>query len=418
MPDWGAIGGANLAAGLLNGLATGYEQASRNQRQDALIQQQRAYQQQDELFRTFAGIVQNNPTMATNPGLLNAIHTVGLDEPRAQALSGIVQAIAADPTVQQAQQQKEWMAGIGKDIRAKYSPEQMAPGVAGPPGPGAPLSQMTPAEGYAVGGAPMAQSIYETGRLEGKGATGKGAKPTVSYHTFQTEPGKTITRKTTIQPDGTVQEENVGTGATYQGRKTRPAGEKEVGVFTQGNAIVQQIDDIEQKIQQNPALANLLASKKTVLRQLGSEATASSTLKGIIGTWGLPQDQADFLSDIQRFVNQDIHDFGGKTVTGREASLVTQQVPVIGQDPKVFLGRLQQTRRNVVRVLAARAQAMAQSGIEAIPEITSSRDPQAAALAARGNQHAKAFLVPPATAAPATTTDVDNFKTVFGGTPP
>ncbi len=296
-------------------------------------------------------------------------------------------------------------AATAEDVGAQISPEQMQqPGAMAKLDTAGPSAASTQA---AITANPQAAKLAFEGKIGESGnpldavrlaetmrhnrateaKTGSTAKPTIRYDKIP-QGDNIVTKKTVIQPDGTIQEEIVGTGKAA--RRQRPVGEKEIEAFTSGNSIVQQLDEIEAQIEANPKLGQLLNSSGTFWRQLTSEQVNSPYLKQQLGTMGLSKEEADFLSTVARVVNQDIHDFAGKAVTGYEGGRVLQQTIGLGQAPDVFLGRLKQTRRNVLRILGNRAAALKDR--EGVPEIVTSRDKEAAALAARGNRHAKAYL--------------------------
>lgn len=419
MPDWGGIGAANAAAGFLSGFAQEYSRSNYER-------QQRAAHQENMLLNFFTQSAIKNPTLLTNPGFLNAIPASGLSPEASGVLTTVFQGLASDPTIQQQAQNEENMAKLQSSFTGPVTPQEVGstlrglavpttqPGVSAPP-------QSVFNLGQQPGGAEALQAATDQPQaLERRirerptaaalafpklaptiaamqKAKGAGGKPTISYHQIR-QGDKIITRRTVTNPDGTIEESDVGSGNAYQGRKIRTLTDKEITTFDQGNSIVQQIDDLEQRMQADPSLKGLIGSSGTVLRELGGELMPTQTLKQWAQTRGLTQEQADFISDAARLVNKDIQDFAGKQVTGYEGTRVLKQAASVLTNPEQFVGRLRQMRRYVIRAVGNKARALHDSKVvEAVPQIYESRlDRNAARLAREANKYAKAFLAPAA----------------------
>lgn len=377
MPDWGGIGGLNLAAGLLNGLAQGYEHASRDSRRDALIQQERAYRQQDELFRTFSGLIQQNPGITTNPGFHNMIQSAGLDPERAQALGVISQAIAADPGVQRKKDHDELLGKLRDQIAAKYGQEQMPADVAGPPGPGASLDTMSAKEGFFLGGAPLAQAAGVDQKTQGGGGlTANQQRLADQFQQKEARVGGEQERKRKL---GVVEERQTPVGL----RKVRVVTDPDTGTATvkplggvkqspADTSVVQSMATINTALKISDKLAATLNRSPAKMAKLFTPFVGKTLDEVYSNVGALDPEQKQFLLRVLELRNQRLNVQGGKALTETEERLYNQTLP---SDLNTVIAMVPTTVQHVLETLTTTG-----ANLEAASEQAGKRAPRTVAL--------------------------------------
>ncbi len=351
MPDWGGIGGANAAAGFLNGFTQSY---TRGRAQEAAI----AAHQESRLLDLYAQAIQADPTITTNPGFYAGMQASGLGEQAVGTLTTLGHLIASQPATQQADQQRMFLGKLRGQIMDKYGSAE---------GPSMDPNQMTAAEGALIGGAPLAQAIGSD--RKGTGGSSKAGKPTVSYHSFENN-GKKITRKTIVNPDGTITETDEGTSVLAPKRGTiKPLSPKERDDIAGVNSYLQALDDLETQMAQpeNRALLGKRAIAKRALGGVGDFLAPRSGLGGYLESSGRSTGQEDFVTLVSKFKGEELHRLYGAALTKGEAAVGERQVPDITLDPAQFKGRIAATRRRLLSALEKKLTVLRENHVADLP---------------------------------------------------